>query len=85
MGERSHKATEGAAPSDGASIRIFLNGEPREVAERSTVGDLLERLGRHPRTVAVEYNGDILPRPRYGETRLSAGDRVEVVHFVQGG
>lgn len=95
MGETSHKAhkathkaprgSASAGSSEGGAVRILLNGEPREVAERSTVGDLLERLGRHPRTVAVEYNGDILPRPRYGETRLSAGDRVEVVHFVQGG
>ena len=66
-------------------IEIRLNGEPFEVTEEATVLDLLDRLERHPRTVAVEYNGDILPRPRYGETRLAMGDRVEVVHFVQGG
>lgn len=66
-------------------IEIRLNGESFEVAEGATVLDLLDRLERHPRTVAVEHNGDILPRPRYGDTRLAPGDRVEVVHFVQGG
>ncbi len=66
-------------------IEIRLNGEAREVGDDATVLDLLDDLDRHPRTVAVEYNGDILPRERYGETPLSAGDRVEVVHFVQGG
>jgi len=35
--------------------------------------------------VAVEVNGDILPRARYAERPLAPGDRVEVVHFVQGG
>jgi len=66
-------------------VEIQLNGEPRKVAEGTTVGELLEELGRHPRTVAIEYNGNILPRPDYGATPLTAGDRVEVVGFVQGG
>jgi sulfur carrier protein len=67
------------------SVQVVLNGEPREVPDGSTVLDLLDSLGRHPRTVAVERNGDILPRERYGATGLRAGDRLEVVHFVQGG
>jgi len=66
-------------------VDIQLNGERRRVAEGATVADLLDELGRHPRTVAVEHNGQILPRPRYAATRLAAGDRVEVVGFVQGG
>lgn len=65
--------------------RIFVNGEPREVAEGSTVLDLLTDLGRHPRTVAVEHDGDILPRDRYGATVLRDGARLEIVGFVQGG
>ncbi|HMB52335.1 MAG TPA: sulfur carrier protein ThiS [Thermoanaerobaculia bacterium] len=69
----------------GNRCEIQLNGEPREVAAGATVAALLEELGRHPRTVAVEHNGDILPRQRYAETALAAGDRVEVVGFVQGG
>ena len=66
-------------------VSIQLNGEPRRVAAGSTVAALLEDLGRHPRTVAVEHNGDILPRQRYDATPLEEGDRVEVVGFVQGG
>jgi thiamine biosynthesis protein ThiS len=66
------------------SVSIRLNGEGRDVAER-TVGDLVRALHRDPRTVAVEYNGDILPRGRYEETSLADGDRLEIVHFVQGG
>jgi thiamine biosynthesis protein ThiS len=66
-------------------FEILLNGEPRRAAEGSTVGDLLAELGRHPRTVAVEHNGSILPRDRYATTELAAGDRVEIVGFVQGG
>jgi sulfur carrier protein len=68
-----------------AMVRIVVNGEEREVAVGSTVLDLLSEMDRHPRTVAIEYNGDILSRERYGETELSAGDRLEIVGFVQGG
>jgi thiamine biosynthesis protein ThiS len=50
-----------------------------------TVGDPLTDLGRHPRTVAVEHNGAILPRHRYDATPLAAGDRIEIVGVVQGG
>jgi len=64
---------------------ILLNGEAREVPAGATVLELLEELGRHPRTVAVEHNGEILPRERYGGAVLAEGDRLEVVGFVQGG
>lgn len=68
-----------------ASLDVRLNGERHRVAEGATVADLLAELGRHPRSVAVEHNGRILPRPEYAATRLAEGDRVEVVGFVQGG
>lgn len=67
------------------ALSIFLNGEPHPVAAGATVLDLLADLGRDPRTVAVERNAELLPRARYGETALVEGDRIEVVHFVQGG
>lgn len=66
-------------------ITIELNGERRELPEGSTVASLLETLSRDPRTVAVEHNGDILPRSSYASTPLAAGDHLEIVAFVQGG
>ena len=68
-----------------AAITVRVNGRDRELAPGSTLLDLLAELGRDPRSVAIEYNGDIVRRPRYGEIALAGGDRVEVVHFVQGG
>ena len=68
-----------------AVLDIYINGEPRRLPEGATVLDLLSELGRDPRTVAVERNGDIVRRADYGGTSLAAGDRLEVVHFVQGG
>jgi thiamine biosynthesis protein ThiS len=68
-----------------AFFDVVLNGEPHRVPEGSTVADLVAALGQHPRTVAVERNGELVPRARFEETPLGAGDRLEVVHFVQGG
>jgi len=64
---------------------ILVNGDPFELAAGSSVLDLLDRLGRDPRTVAIELNGEVLPRDRLADVELAAGDRVEVVRFVQGG
>jgi thiamine biosynthesis protein ThiS len=66
-------------------VDVTLNGEPHRVAAGSTVLDLLAELGRDPRTVAVERNGEIVRRADYGAAGLATGDRLEVVHFVQGG
>lgn len=67
------------------TVSIWVNGEGREVEAGMTLLDLLAELGRDPRAVAVEYNGEIVRRPNYGDVRLSQGDRLEIVHFVQGG
>ena len=74
------------AESGGASLRsVYVNGEGREVKGGTTVAQLVESLGRDPRTVAVELNGLIVPRDRYDFVSLQEGDRLEIVHFVQGG
>ncbi len=69
--------------SGGVEIRV--NGEPRAVPAGTTVADLLAELSVSLPRVAVEYNLEILPKPRYGETVLAPGDRLEVVQFVGGG
>lgn len=67
------------------TVAIRLNGEERRVPPGTTVAVLIEELGIPRATVAVEWNRDILPKPRYGETVLAAGDTLEVVQFVGGG
>ena len=66
-------------------LEIRLNGEPHHVVAGATLVDLLRSLGREPRLVAIEHNGVIVKRARFGEVTLRAGDRVEIVQFVQGG
>jgi thiamine biosynthesis protein ThiS len=66
-------------------IAIQVNGEPKEIAAGMTVWALLEQLGLNAGRVAVEYNHNILSRPKWAETTISEGDRFEIVQFVGGG
>jgi thiamine biosynthesis protein ThiS len=66
-------------------LQIVVNGDERRVPGPATLLDLLAHLGLDPRTVVVELNREIVRRPRLGETSLSQGDSVELVHFVGGG
>lgn len=66
-------------------MTIQVNGEGREVSEGLTVADLLQKMEFPDDRVAVERNLEILPRARWADTRLVAGDRFEIVHFVGGG
>jgi thiazole synthase/sulfur carrier protein len=64
---------------------VTINGERREVPEGLTVATLLAHLGMGSDRVAIERNLDILPRVRWNETPVEAGDNLEIVHFVGGG
>ena len=64
---------------------ILLNGEHRSLATPLTVLELLRAEGLGDRRVAVEVNGEIVPRSHHGEHALAAGDRVEIVHALGGG
>jgi thiamine biosynthesis protein ThiS len=66
-------------------ITIVVNGEERSVAPESSLLDLLGVLELDPRAVVVELNREIVRRPALGDTALSSGDRIELVHFVGGG
>jgi sulfur carrier protein len=68
-----------------APIRVTLNGAPREFPAPLTFAQLLDELALAGRRLAVERNGEIVPRSRFGESRLADGDRIEVVVAVGGG
>ena len=63
---------------------VKINGTETQAAG-PTVAAYLTAAGYDPRRVAVERNGDIVPKAQYGETVLADGDSVEVVSFVGGG
>jgi sulfur carrier protein len=66
-------------------VRVFVNGEPREVEDGATVAELLEAIAAPRQGVAVEVNLAIVRRADLPARRLSADDRVEVVGLVGGG
>jgi len=66
-------------------MNIVLNGDPRSVAAPLSISQLLQAEGLGERRVAVEVNGEIVPRSRHDERVLSDGDRVEIVHALGGG
>jgi len=66
-------------------LTLTLNGEPRRAPAGSSIADFVELLGFNRAKVAVERNGDIVPRATLGDVLLVEGDVLEVVHFVGGG
>lgn len=68
-------------------MRVVLNGEQRDLRDRANVRDAVAASGApaEARGVAVALDGEVVPRGRWDDTRLSDGQRVEVVQAVQGG
>jgi sulfur carrier protein len=71
-----------------APLTIQLNGQHRTFTELTSPADLASviiTLGLKADRVAVEHNGEIVSRAKWGEARVADGDRLEIVHFVGGG
>lgn len=68
-----------------AMIELTVNGERRRVAPGITVAQLIDALQLTGKRIALEKNGEIVPRSRFGEERLMEGDRLEIVVAVGGG
>jgi sulfur carrier protein len=71
--------------SDRKEITLQINGKPCTCLAQTHLPEMLKQIGLNPRLVAVEYNGEILPRQYWDETQLQSGDRLEIVTIVGGG
>ncbi|MFZ0406653.1 MAG: sulfur carrier protein ThiS [Cyanobium sp.] len=67
------------------TLKIQVNGEPRRCRTGLTLVEVLEGLGYRPQLVVVEFNGEILPRQRWGAQAVVESDVLEVVTIVGGG
>lgn len=67
------------------SLNILLNGAATALVDVRTVHDLVVHLGYEGKRIAVERNGDIVPRSQHAQASLAEGDRVEIVVAVGGG
>ncbi len=66
-------------------IQVTVNGTNHRFEEALDIKALIERLALAGRKIAVERNGEIVPRSAHGATRLADGDRLEIVVAVGGG
>ena len=75
-----------ATANEREMLTLTLNGAATEVAlDASTIAELVAALGLAGKRIAVEKNGEIVPRSRYATTPLARGDRLEIVGAVGGG
>ena len=67
-------------------MEVTVNGVARIVEAASPdIAALIRALGLEGKRIAVERNGEIVPKSRYGDTRVQAGDKLEIVAAVGGG
>ena len=67
------------------ALRIYVNGEAREIAEELSLQNLVDTLKLAPERVAIELNRSVVRRADWPTTILKDDDRVEIVQFVGGG
>ena len=63
---------------------VKVNGEAKDIAGK-TIAEYLATTNYDVKRIAVERNGNIVPKAQYGETVLYDGDSIEIVSFVGGG
>ena len=68
-----------------STMRLTVNGEAAECHAGTTVAALLATMDTAGKRVAVERNGEIVPRSQHASTVLEPGDRLEIVIAVGGG
>lgn len=66
-------------------MNIVLNGQPKTLTGPTSVSTLIDTLGYAGKRIAVERNGEIVPKSTYAHVQLEAGDRLEIVVAVGGG
>ncbi len=62
-----------------------INGKKEEIRKGCTIQELLKQRGCRLDRVAVERNGDIVPKKEYPNTEILPEDTLEIVTFVGGG
>ena len=69
-------------------MKVLVNGEPRELPEALTIAELVEQTAPdhgNGHGVAVAVDAEVVPRSDWERTRLSEGQRVELLAAMQGG
>ena len=65
--------------------KIQLNGRKITLRSKSSIYDLLKRFKLVNKKVAIEHNGNIIPKTNYKKRYLKNNDKLEIVYFIGGG
>ena len=68
-----------------AAVKFYLNGESREVPDRTDLSRMISLFSLPEKRVAIELNGEVIRRGQWSFTFIGPDDKIEVVHFVGGG
>ena len=68
-------------------MQLIVNGQEQSVDDASTLLDLLieMNIGTEQKGIAVALNAEVIARAMWTNTQLCNGDRVDIIHAVQGG
>ncbi len=66
-------------------MKIFVNGEPKQVNDSCSIQDLLAEMNITGQRLAVEVNEEIVSKSRHEDYSFNDGDKVEIVHAIGGG
>ncbi|AUB77676.1 MULTISPECIES: sulfur carrier protein ThiS [Spiribacter] len=66
-------------------ITLYVNGEARSVPAETTVARLVESLELGQRRIAIELNGEVVPRSEHASRSLNDQDRIEIIRAIGGG
>lgn len=66
-------------------LELKINGENRQFSAPLTVAGLIDGLGYAGKRIAIERNGEIVPKSQHATTALASGDQLEIVVAVGGG
>ena len=66
-------------------IQLTNNGQPQQFEAPINVAQLIDHLALHGKRIAIERNGEIVPRSQFSQQMLVHGDQLEVVAAVGGG
>lgn len=66
-------------------MKIFVNGEPRDIPEAFNLTELLTHLSMPQERIAVELNKEVVRKKDWQTITVNVADKIEIIHFVGGG
>lgn len=66
-------------------MQVIVNGNAQELEANSNLRQLLQKMGIGKGRIAIEINGEIVPRNTFPRLILQSGDSIEIVQAIGGG